>query len=195
MSKKKHRDKREGHEHGRERAERRDRKERGERAGWPLANRPALLVSIILVALLAVLFHQLVFSGKVLVSADAVAPMGFAAAAQESMKEGGPYPLWNPYVFLGMPSFGSLTYNPYVYFPDLILRASTKCCLSCRHDVALLYYFVAGFFVFLLFKETGLSLGGLFAGVAFMLTPNLVAVGAFGTATARQLRLHTGTCS
>jgi hypothetical protein len=129
-----------------------------------------------------VLFHQLVFSGKVLVSADAVAPMGFAAAAQNSMKEGGPYPLWNPYVFLGMPSFGSLTYTPYVYFPDLILQGIQKV-LPFLPPMTwlLLYYFVAGLFLFLLLKENGIPLeAGLFAGVAFMLTPNLVAIGAFG---------------
>jgi hypothetical protein len=183
MSKKKHKDKRDGH--GSERAERRehrDRKGRGQTTGWPLANRPALLVSIILAVLLAVLFHPLVFNGKVLVSADAVAPMGFAAAAQESVKEGGPYPLWNPYVFLGMPSFGSLTYTPYVYFPDLVLQGIHKV-LPFLPPMTwlLLYYFVAGLFMFLLVKETGLSLeAGLFAGVALMLTPNLVAVGAFG---------------
>jgi len=182
MSKRKHDDKREKHGHRSERAERKERRERNRRAGWPLGNRPVLLVSIILVVLLAVLFHQLVLARKVLVSADAVAPMGFAAAAQESMKEGGPYPLWNPYVFLGMPSFGSLTYNPYVYFPDLILQGIHKV-LPFLPPMTwlLLYYFVAGLFMFLLFKEAGLSLeAGLFAGVAFMLTPNLVAMGAFG---------------
>ncbi|MBN1504037.1 MAG: hypothetical protein JW952_03140, partial [Candidatus Eisenbacteria bacterium] len=188
MSKKKQKDKRDAHGQGaerverRERGERRERKERDKRAGRPLADRPVLLVSIILVVLLAVLFHPLVFGGKVLVSADAVAPVGFAAAAQESVKEGGPYPLWNPYVFLGMPSFGSLTYNPYVYFPDVILQGIHKV-LPFLPSMTwlLLYYFVAGLFMYLLLKETGLSLeAGLFAGVAFLLTPNLVAVGAFG---------------
>ena len=182
MSKKKQKDKKEAHGHGAERAERRERRERRERARWPLANRPVLLVSIILVVLLAVLFHPLVFGGKVLVSADAVAPAGFAAAAQQSVKEGGPYPLWNPYVFLGMPSFGSLTYNPYVYFPDVILQGIHKVLpFLPAMTWLLLYYFVAGLFMYLLLKEAGLSLeAGLFAGVAFLLTPNLVAVGAFG---------------
>jgi len=185
MAKKKHKDKRDtqsrGGEHA-QRGERRERKGRSERQGWPLSNRPVLLVSIILVVILAVLFHQLVFNRKVLVSADAVAPMGFAAAAQESVKEGGPYPLWNPYVFLGMPSFGSLTYTPYVYFPDVILQGIHKV-LPFLPPMTwlLLYYFVAGLFMFLLIREAGLSIeAGLFAGVALMLTPNLVAIGAFG---------------
>ncbi|UCF78323.1 MAG: YfhO family protein [Candidatus Eiseniibacteriota bacterium] len=148
----------------------------------PLENRPVLLVSLLLAVLLALLFNQLVFGGKVFVSPDAVAPVGFASVAQESMKAGGPYPLWNPYVFFGMPSFGSLTFNPYVYFPDVILTGlHTVLPFLPPMTWLLLYYFLAGLFLFLLLRDGGLSVGaGLFAAVAFMLTPNLVAVGAHG---------------
>ncbi len=164
----------------------RDKRGRGAAAGKHKASlldrRPVLVASIILVLLIAVLFHQLVFSKKILVSPDAVAPAGFAAAAEESMKQGGPYPLWNPYVFLGMPSFGSLTFTPYVYFPDLVLKG-VHVVLPFLPSMTwlLLYYFVAGLFTFLLAREEGLwPWAGLFAGIAFMLTPNLVAIGAFG---------------
>lgn len=147
-----------------------------------MKDRPILLVSILLVLLLALVFHQLVFGGKVFVSPDAVAPIGFATVAEESMKEGGPYPLWNPYVFLGMPSFGSLSYNPYVYFPDVILKAVLTV-LPFFPPMAwlLIYYFVAGLFVFFLLRDRGLSVeAGVFAAIVFMLTPNLMAIGAHG---------------
>ena len=147
-----------------------------------LGKRPVLLVSILLVVLIALLFNQLVFARKVFVSADAVAPLGFASVAEESMNKGGPYPLWNPYVFLGMPSFGSLTYNPYVYFPDIILKG-IHIVLPFLPPMTwlLIYYFLAGLFTFLLLRGRGLSLeAGFFAALVFMLTPNLVAIGAFG---------------
>ena len=150
--------------------------------GFPLGKRPALLVSVLLVVILALLFNQLVFARKVFVSPDAVAPAGFASVAEESVKRGGPYPLWNPYVFLGMPSFGSLTYNPYVYFPDVILKwIHVVLPFLPPMTWLLLYYFLGGLFTFLLLKEKGLSLeSGFFAAIVFMLTPNLVAIGAFG---------------
>jgi hypothetical protein len=149
---------------------------------FPLSKRPVLLVSVLLVLLIALLFNQLVFARKIFVSADAVAPLGFASVAEESMKKGGAYPLWNPYVFLGMPSFGSLTYNPYVYFPDVILKG-IHMVLPFLPPMTwlLIYYFLAGLFTFLLLRGKGLSLeAGLFAAIAFMLTPNLIAIGAFG---------------
>ncbi len=153
-----------------------------ESRGLPLKNRPVLLVSLLLVILLALVFNQLVFGRKVFVSPDAVAPVGFASVAEESMKAGGPYPLWNPYVFLGMPSFGSLSYNPYVYFPDLILKAlHTVLPFLPPMTWLLVYYFAAGLFAFLLLRNRGLSLeAGIFAAIVFMLTPNLVAIGAYG---------------
>ena len=175
-------------ERGKERDKQRDKQRRAGKPAemrlqqFPLGKRPVLLVSILLVVVLALLFNQLVFARKVFVSADAVAPVGFASVAEESVKKGGPYPLWNPYVFLGMPSFGSLTYNPYVYFPDLILKGvHTVLPFLPPMTWLLIYYFLAGLFVFLLLRESGLSLeAGFFAAVVFMLTPNLVAIGAFG---------------
>jgi hypothetical protein len=170
----------------RERGRGRDRKahkraETGPRR-FPLAKRPVLLVSLLLVVILALIFNQLVFARKVFVSPDAVAPTGFASVAEESMKKGGPYPLWNPYVFLGMPSFGSLTYNPYVYFPDVVLKwIHVVLPFLPPMTWLLLYYFLGGLFTFLLLKEKGLSIeSGFFAAIVFMLTPNLVAIGAFG---------------
>ncbi|MFH0777167.1 MAG: hypothetical protein V2A71_00915, partial [Candidatus Eisenbacteria bacterium] len=143
---------------------------------------PVLVVSILLMVVLALVFNQLVFARKVLVSADAVAPLGFGTVAAESMKKGGPYPLWNPYVFLGMPSFGSLTYTPYVYFPDLILKGvHTVLPFLPPMTWLLIYYFAAGLFLLLFLRNRSVSLeAGFLAGLAFMLTPNLIAIGAFG---------------
>jgi hypothetical protein len=61
-----------------------------------------------LLGLLVVLFfHDLVFGGKTFVSADATNPVGFVRVGEQSLYRDHIYPLWNPYVFLGMPSFAS----------------------------------------------------------------------------------------
>jgi hypothetical protein len=133
-------------------------------------------------AALAVLvfFYPLVF-GKVFISPDSVAPAGFAKIAMRALQDRGVYALWNPYHFLGMPSFGSLAFVPFAYpldplfgflntvlrFPDLTWLLAHYLLLAVSM-VALLRALGAG--------PEAAALGA----AAFALTPNLVAVGAFG---------------
>jgi hypothetical protein len=88
----------------------------GAGGGFELTWRWALLASVLLV----LLFFYPIVMGKVFLSPDAVAPAGFSKIANEALHERHVYPLWNPYYFLGMPSFGSLAYAPYVYPPDVL---------------------------------------------------------------------------
>jgi hypothetical protein len=91
------------------------------------------------------------------------------------------YPLWNPYVFLGMPSFASGTYNPLIYPPDWPVAVLQKFLPLPELTWMLIYYFLAGFAMFLLAREWGASAeGGLLGAVAFVFAPNLVAVGSHG---------------
>ena len=70
-------------------------------------------------------------SGKTFVSPDATAPAGFVRIGEQSLWQEHVYPLWNPYVFLGMPSFGSGAYNPLIYPPDwplaLLAEGRARC--------------------------------------------------------------------
>jgi hypothetical protein len=61
----------------------------------------------IIVLLLLVLFHEVAFDGKVFVSSDNIASKSFVTFGQEASDQG-TFPLWIPYVFGGMPSYGSL---------------------------------------------------------------------------------------
>ena len=49
-------------------------------------------------------------------NADALRQVGDAGRRE------GSYPLWNPYLFIGMPTFGSLAYTPGLYPPSLVLE-------------------------------------------------------------------------
>lgn len=149
--------------------------------------RPPLTLSTawaaaVLGLLVVVFFHQLVLGGKTFVSPDALAPAGFVRVGEQSLYRDHVYPLWNPFVFLGMPSFASGAYNPLIYPPDWPLALVQKA-LPFLPDMTwmLLYYFLAGLFTFLLAREWGASAeGALLGAAAFVFAPNLVAVGSHG---------------
>ena len=124
-------------------------------------------------------FHDIFFGGNALVSPDAVAPAGFVAVGKEAL-EAGIYPLWNPYVFCGMPSFASLSYNPHVYPVGLVLGAIGRV-LPIPMLGLLSYYLAGGLGVFLLMRKQAIPAGAAaLSAAAFMFTPNLIAVGAHG---------------
>jgi hypothetical protein len=148
--------------------------------------RPAFTLSTgwaaALLGLLVVLFfHELVLGGKTFVSPDTVAPVGFVRVGEQALFQERTYPLWNPFVFLGMPSFASGAYNPYIYPPDWPVALLQKLLPLPDMTWMLLYYFLAGLFTFLLAREWGATPEGAILGAAaFVFAPNLVAVGAHG---------------
>ncbi len=131
--------------------------------------------------LVVIFFHELVLGGKTFVSPDTVAPLGFVRVGEQALFHERTYPLWNPFVFLGMPSFASGAYNPYIYPPDWPLALLQKFLPLPDMTWMLLYYFLAGFFTFLLAREWGArSEGAILGAAAFVFAPNLVAVGSHG---------------
>ena len=140
--------------------------------GW----RWAILATLLVVLLF---FYPLVF-GKVFLSPDSVAPAGFSKVATESLHGRGVYPLWNPYYFLGMPAFGSLAYHPYVYPPDAIFTLLDKVAFP-QLTWLLAHYLLLALSMLVLLRSLGADPGSAaFGAVTLALTPNLVAVGAFG---------------
>ncbi len=136
---------------------------------WPLA----------IVVLLGIFFFPVLGGGRVFSSPDAQAPQGFAVYAENLRNAGGDYPLWNPFIFCGMPSFSSLAYNPGVYFPDFPLGWIGG--FGGPMLWLLLYYAVGAVALYLFLRDRGAApwpaaLGGL----VFVLTPNLIAVGGHG---------------
>jgi len=81
----------------------------------PLATALAVLV------LLAILYPGPLLRGDVFLSADAQNSDALRQVGDAGRAEGS-YPLWNPYLFIGMPTFGSLAYTPGLYPPSLVLE-------------------------------------------------------------------------
>jgi len=147
--------------------------------------RPFLLTTgraaIVLAVLTILFFHEVAVGGRTFVSPDATNPAGFVRIGEHSLWTDHVYPLWNPFVFLGMPSFASGAYNPLIYPPDWPLAIVQKVVPLPDMTWMLLYYFLGGLFVFLLAREWGARAeGALLGAVAFVFTPNLVAVGSHG---------------
>ncbi len=142
---------------------------------------PLLLASIAYALVVALAFHAVIFGGLTFVSADTTAPMGFVRMGEQSLWHHGVYPLWNPYVFAGMPSFASGAYNPLIYPPDWPVALVQKVLPLPDVSWMLLYYFLAGLGTFVLARSWGASTAAaLVGGLAFMITPNLMANGAHG---------------
>ncbi len=86
-----------------------------------LAWRTPLATALSVLILLVVLYPGPVLRGDVFLSADAQNSDALRQAGDAGRREGS-YPLWNPYLFIGMPTFGSLAYTPGLYPPSLILE-------------------------------------------------------------------------
>ena len=84
---------------------------------WITTNRQLLISIAVLIAIIAIVHPAPVFQGSVYISGDARNADAFTVAGNEVLKDG-EYPQWNPYLFGGMPTFGSATYNRFVYFPS-----------------------------------------------------------------------------
>ncbi len=151
----------------------------GSGGGMSLSARQRLCLWLVVLAVV-VYFAGHLFGGVEFNSADATAPAGFAKVGAEELARG-VYPQWNPYMFVGMPSFGSLLYNPNVFVPDMILGPVSNF-LHLPADAWLIFYYLVmglGMFWFLV-RERLAPEAALVGALALVFTPNLIAVGAFG---------------
>jgi hypothetical protein len=137
--------------------------------------------AVVLALLTLLFFREVALEGKTFVSPDATAPAGFVRIGEQMLWKDHVYPLWNPFVFLGMPSFASGAYNPLIYPPDWPLALVQKVVPLPDMTWMILYYFLGAFFFFQLAREWGARAeGALLGAVAFAFVPNLVAVGSHG---------------
>ena len=137
--------------------------------------------AVIYALLTLAFFHEVMLGGMTFVSPDATAPAGFVRVGEQMLFQQRVYPMWNPFVFLGMPSFASGAYNPLIYPPDWPLALIQRVVPMPEMTWLVLYYFLGALFCFLLAREWGASpSGALLAGAAFAFAPNLVAVGSHG---------------
>ncbi|MEX2116104.1 MAG: YfhO family protein [Bacteroidota bacterium] len=81
----------------------------------------------LLILSLVIFFREPIFGGKVFLGADNIASNSFATFLSDAKQEG-VFPLWNPYIFCGMPAYGSLSVSGDRYFDlsSTILGLTTR---------------------------------------------------------------------
>jgi len=145
---------------------------------------PDLLSLVLLGLVLLVFFYPVLFGSRTFLAPDSLNPKSLQPFVRQAI-DSGSYPLWNPYIFSGMPSFGSLMAAPYVdVLGDVIMGVQW---LLQRvlplSDFFRIYanYLLLGAFVYLLLRSLKVSpRPALFAGLALVLMPQVVAYSVFG---------------
>jgi hypothetical protein len=134
----------------------------------------------VLLVFIAILYRELIFQDRVLWAPDSMSAACLHGAGKKLLAAGH-YPLWNPYIFGGMPSFGSLSFTPYVYPVNFVLGILVRHLFFPEYSWLLFHTFLTGFGTFLLLRDRGARWSSaLIAGALMMWMPNLVAVGANG---------------
>ena len=141
-----------------------------------------IALGIILVVAL-VFFRRIVFFGEILTGGDVLAGAAiFEDYAVERMAAGG-LPLWNPFIFAGMPFFESMTWSAFVY-PSywiwVVIERGIGVDLP-RLFFLFLHYVLAGFGTYFFLRSRNVArTGALVAGLAFMISPHLVGLATIG---------------
>lgn len=137
-----------------------------------------LTVFLLIYLLIVLFFRALVFGGEVfLKSPDGIAASIFGQWGWATLREG-TFPLWNPYIFSGMPSFGSLQFNPDTYPVDWLRSVFTFLFFNVSISRIFIHHLLAGVFTYLLLRDLDLSRPvAVFGAVVFFFTPQEIVLG------------------
>ena len=119
------------------------------------------------------LFWPLVFQPNMLLAPDSLIPHASTLALDKLQAETGSYPLWQPWLFSGMPTVEAFSYLSGLYYPNVVFNFF-------HTDGIVLQLFhlaFAGFGVFLFLRQYGLTtLAAPLGGAIFMLNPYMSAM-------------------
>jgi hypothetical protein len=139
----------------------------------------AVLAVVVIAIAVAWLHPEVAFRGQIYSSSDAQ-----AAAAFQSLGGGDEFPHWNPFVFMGMPSYASLAYNPQTYPLTTPIRAVRDALGLPPMFWMLLHLAIAGLATVGWVRWRGQSwAAAIAAGCWVVALPKLAAWGAYGHGT------------
>ncbi len=131
-------------------------------------------VAGIFIIVLLILFSSVFFKGYSFGGGDTTSAKGMTNQLNIHLKETGEYPLWQPYIFSGMPAFSSMMYTKWVYTPSLVLDIFHKMGIPSLWTM-IFHYLLAALGVYVLLRYLKLEiLPALFGSLAFMLAPFFV---------------------
>jgi len=142
-----------------------------------IINRKNLIILLGMIIFILILFYPIIFSGKTFGSPDSLNPRGASIILQEMNKLDNEFPLWQPWIFSGMPTADAFTFVSLLYFPNYILNLF----FLSSNMIQLLHLLFAGIGSYLLLRFIGLScLSAFLGGSAFMITPFMITMIVFG---------------
>ena len=119
------------------------------------------------------LFWPLVFQPNTLLAPDSLIPQASTLALDKLQAETGTYPLWQPWLFSGMPTVEAFSYLSGLYYPNVVFNLFHTDGMVLQ----LLHLAFAGLGVFLFLRQYGLTtLAAPLGGAIFMLNPYMSAM-------------------
>ncbi|MCK5145106.1 YfhO family protein [bacterium] len=146
---------------------------------WALWEKYTLPVALgILLVLLAIFYFPVLFGGKTFMPPDGINTQCGSPFIKDALSRG-IYPLWNPYVFGGMPSFASLHMAPYTDWLGQILKSVDWVInlvgTSSSFTRLLLNYMLFGSFLIMFLRDKKINTGAaLLAATALLFAPPIV---------------------
>jgi hypothetical protein len=150
----------------------------------PIFGRRSTAISVAVIVVAALLFfRRVVFTGEILTGGDVLAGAAIFEHYATAQMALGRLPLWNPFIFGGMPFFESMTWSAFVYpsyWINFVLERIPGVDLP-RLFFLFLHYLLAGIGMFFYLRSRKVGHGGALAGgLLFMLTPHLVGLATIG---------------
>ncbi len=138
---------------------------------------PLLIITALLLGLICALFYHVIFQGQVFGSPDTMNPKSAAIALKSVYAKSGEFPLWQPWIFSGMPTAEAFTFISQLYFPAIILNVLFIKGLFAQ----LIHLLFSGIGGYVLLRSLNRSYYSAFlGGSAFMLTPYMLTMVVFG---------------
>lgn len=134
-----------------------------------------IIVGFIL--LTSLVFYPVIFQGKMFGSADTLNPKAAGLILDKTAIEERQYPLWQPWIFSGMPTAEAFTNISKLYYPYYFLRALFLPGIF----IQILHLIFAGIGGFVLLRHLKVSkMAAFLGGAGFMLTPYMITMIVFG---------------
>ena len=142
-----------------------------------MLSKKQLMVIPVLLVLLCIIFYPVIFQGKIFSSPDSLNPKAAAIILSDTQKEIGEYPLWQPWIFSGMPTAESFTNTSNLYFLQYVFQVLHIPTII----IHLLHFLFAGLGMYILLRYLNISqIVAIIGGAGFMLMPYLVTMEVFG---------------
>ena len=136
-----------------------------------LLRKPGVQAGLVFFVLLLILFNGVVFRGLTFGGGDTTAAKGMTYQLAQHFRETGEYPLWQPFIFGGMPAFSSLMFTKFVYFPNILLGLLNSIGIPVLWNM-LAHYLLAALGVYFLLRLYKVDqIPAITGATAYMLSP------------------------